>query len=265
MSKKIWIFLLILFILIYFYIPLVYAGTSEENIVALEKMNKELYNNVKIKEYEKSKMLIEEISNIIPSIKYNGLTSTEGIDAITSTVIQTKRSLAALQPNYEAIMTDTTQLYLAVDALTHKKQPLWHRYYSLINQDINKIKQAIKSNDRKLIQVSINNLQYHYNSIKPAAYVANHIYTIEKLDSLLTALNNQGLEQNKELLLQQLEESFQVLFYGGNKETWGGFVQNTILLKTSLGMALIIFLALSYVTWRKFKAGNVTEQNHPSG
>lgn len=226
---------------------------QEENSIRLEDATKSLYKSVKVKDYENSKLLIEEISQIITTVDYKDLTTVEGMEAITSTVVRTKQSLAALEPNYDSILHYTTQLYLAVDALGHKEQPLWHRYYPLLQQDIDSISKAMEENKSNELQVAIQNFQLHYNLLKPAIYVSKSPYLLEQIDSLIKALVNQAEDQDNELIINNLNESIHQLFFGADSETFSKVLAESVIWKTSIIIVLIITLSLSYVIWRKFK------------
>ncbi|OEF99019.1 hypothetical protein BHF71_10185 [Vulcanibacillus modesticaldus] len=255
MSKKLLISFLAIFLIFSSYVTVSNASTEEkkQNIDLLQELTKRLYKSVKLGDYVKSKLLIEEISNLAPSIKYKDLTTVEGMEAISSAIIQTKNSLASLRPKQNIILNNATQLYLAIDALSHKDQPLWHRYYSVLQQDIEKIRKAVKTEDSNQIQLAVQNFLSHYNLIKPAILVSNPPYMVEKIDSLVTAIVRQTDAQNRENVLNQLKGTLHELFYGDDKETIGIIGTDTIIWNTLIGMGLIIFIVLSYVIWRKYQ------------
>ncbi len=259
MYRKFLISLLSLILLSTSILP-VKAAVHDKSLVELQELSERLYKSAKIKDYEKAKMTIEEISVLIPSITYEGLTTVEGMEAISSTIIHTKRSLAALEPQYKSVLFYTTQLHLVIDALGHPEQPLWHRYYSLINKDFEKIKSSIKYGENEMKE-ALQSFQLHYMLIKPALLVSKPAFAIEKIDSLITALISQSISQNKEVILDELQKSIIELFYEGNQETLGGVLKETTIWKTSLGMGFIIFLVLSYVIWRKFKGSYLTSSS----
>lgn len=252
MYKRSVLLVLSLIIMLFFVINSPYSALGE-NSSTLEESTKSLYNSVKIKDYENSRRLIEEISEIITTVDYKDLTTVEGMEAITSTVIRTKQSLSALEPNYDLLLHYTTQLYLAVDALGHKEQPLWHRYYNLIKQDLESINEAMNVNKSNELQVAIQNFQLHYNLLKPAIYVSKSPYLLEQIDSLIKALVNQAEGQDNKLIMDNLNESIHQLFFGVDSETFSKVIAENIIWKSSIIIILIITLSLSYVVWRKFK------------
>lgn len=258
MYRKI-IILLVISLLYTYFVPLTYADANDK-VEQLEDLSKLLYENAKLKEYAKAKQIIEEISLLLPSIDFTSLTSVEGMEAITSTVINTKKSLAAIKPNHDTIIQNSTQLYLAVDALIHKEQPLWHRYYFVLSQDIDKINKSLDEGNLTKSQLEIQNFQLHYMIIKPAIYVTKQPYLIEKIDSLIIALNNQTVNQNKKNILQELNITVHELFYGQEQATWNSGINDKILWETSFGMGLIIFVVLSYVIWRKSHSTNYKDK-----
>jgi len=252
MLKRI-VYLFISLIIMQFFVSNVQVQALEEDSLKLENTTKSLYQSVKIKDYENSKLLIEEIANLITTVDFKDLTTVEGMEAITSTVVRTKQSLAALEPNYDSILHYTTQLYLAVDALGHKDQPIWLRYYPLIQQDLESIAKTIDNNEQSEMQVAIQNFQLHYNLLKPAIYVSKSPYLLEQIDSLIKALVNQPEGQDSELIVENLNESIHQLFFGADHETFSKVLAESIIWKTAIIIALIIILSLSYVIWRKFK------------
>ncbi|GBF11715.1 sporulation protein YpjB [Tepidibacillus sp. HK-1] len=244
----------IIFFFFQLYIPFVHASETEESkLQELQRLSQIFYEKVKIKEYAAAKGELVKLSLLFPTISYKGLTTTEGIEAISAVIIHSKKELAAISPNEKSILYSATQLYLAIDALTHPLQPYWHRYYSVINKDLNTIEQKIKSKDAKQIEVAYTHFQNDYLLIRPAIIVVKPPYVVERTDSLIKALVSQQVDQNKEILLNQLRTNINQLFYGDGKETWVNYMGENTIWRTSVGMGITIFIALSYVIWRKFK------------
>lgn len=258
MLKKIIKCLLLIVTIAYIYLNNVPSNANQQSdIKTLEELSMSLYESVQVKDYENAKLIIEEIADIFPNIDYKGLTNVEGIEALSKSIINTKKVLASLEPKYSTILNNVTQLRLAVDALSHKEQPLWKRYYSVIYQDIEQIRRAYQKQDENQLQESIKGFELHYKLIKPALLVSEKKYIVEKIDSLIVALISHVGKENYEKLINELQSSFQQLFYGTDIDVIGGITYKSILGQVSIGVILIILLTLSYVVLKKYNARSV--------
>lgn len=258
MLKKIIICLLVLLIIGYIYLNNLPSNANQQSeLDALEELSISLYDSVQLKDYENAKLLVEEIADIFTSIDYHGLTDIEGIEALSQSIINSKKSLASLEPNYSSILNNITQLRLAIDALTHKEQPLWNRYYTVIQKDIEEISKAYRSEDKKQLQESIKGFDLHYNLIKSALLVSEKKLLVEKIDSIVAALYTQTDSKNYGELISKLDSSFQQLFYGTEIKVIGGISHKSLITQVSFGISLIIILALSYSVLKKFRARSI--------
>ncbi|MGD9678617.1 MAG: sporulation protein YpjB [Vulcanibacillus sp.] len=230
-----------------------YDGKQNDNLEKLQNLNYSFYQSVKIKDYSRSKNILEEITQVYLNTQLNSITTVEGIEAITSSIKGTKQLLSNKESNHNDIIYSVTQLHLAIDTLTHKEQPLWHRYYSVVEQDITEIRKTINDSDNNRTEEYIRTFQDHFNLIKPAILVSEQAYLVENIDSLITALIKQNISPNKDMILNQLQSSIHQIFYGSEYDTMGGITIKSFLWKASLLVGLIIFLVLSYVIWRKIK------------
>jgi len=254
MIKKIGYIILTFILIISFNTTITNANVSKSpSVISIQKLTQNLVAFVEKKDYENAKLIANQLSDQLPDVSFKGFTSVEGIDAIASTLIQVKRNLAAISPNENQISFSTIQLQLAIDALVHKEQPLWERYYSILRMDINDIDKVLKSNQVDQIDTSIQKYHNDYLLIRPAIQVSKPAYVVEKMDSLYTALTSQSIEQNKETIINQFKEALDDLFYGNIKDVIGKVVEERTLWNTTLGMGLLIFVALSYVLWKKFR------------
>ncbi|WP_339062745.1 sporulation protein YpjB [Tepidibacillus marianensis] len=257
MIKKVGYLTLTFILLFLFNITSTKANNSESpSVITIQKLTQNLITFVEMKDFEKAKLTAEQLSAQLTAVSYKGITSVEGMEAITSTTIQVKRNLAALSPNMDRISFSTIQLQLAIDALDHKEQPLWKRYYTILKTDLNDVEKALSNNKTEQMNAAIQKYERDYQLIRPAIQVSKPAYVVEKMDSLHTALTSQRVDQNKEILISQLKEAIDDLFYGNEKDVIGKVVEEKTLWNTTFGIGLLIFIALSYVIWKKFKASD---------
>ena len=248
---------LLLFSLLIYPISIIYGQEQQEpREEKITRLSIELLELVKRQQYGEAKQIIEEIAVLFPTIEYEGLTTVEGIEAISSTIIQVKGELAAIKPQYNTAIYHTTQLYLALDALFHPSQPIWNRYYFKINNDIQEIQRTIGAKEQQAFEEALQALQSHYLLIKPSLYVSKPPYILEKIDSLIVGISTQR-DVDKELLVNQLKAEFELIFHGNEEEAFGNQIGRNTFWTTSFGMATVIFIVLSYVIWRKFKGEQV--------
>ncbi|MFV9510674.1 sporulation protein YpjB [Tepidibacillus sp. LV47] len=258
MSKKIGYGIMISFLVFFFFFTYTKANNPENpSIASIQRLTQYLVELVQRKDYDQAKQVIEQLNSQLLAVPYKGITSVEGMKAIASLAIQIKKNLSKLSPEEELISYLTTQFQLAIDALNHKEQPLWKRYYSTLQTDIKEMETAISMNQKEKFDSALKKYQEHYQLIKPALQISKPDYIVEKIDSLHTALTSQKVDQNKEIILSQLKEAITELFFGNEKDVIGKIVEEKTLWNTTLGMGFVIFIVLSYVIWRKFKGAKI--------
>jgi len=244
MLKKIILVIIFVVVLLQLNISTGESEVSPQSFNTIQELTNKLYQEVKVDNFQEAKSTIQSISKEITNVRYGDQITVEGMDALADTIIETKRNLAAIKPNSDNILYSTIRLYLAVDSLTHQKQPLWLGYYNLLIKDIK--------------NQSILDYKNHYDLIKPAMLVSNKSYFIEKIDSIIVALVNNQVDDNKDVLLLQLKDTTREAFHGSEQETWSKVMKESTIYESSLGMGLIIFLVLTYVSWRKFRGAYLT-------
>lgn len=176
----------------------------------------------------------------------------EQAQILLDSIVQAKNTLNPIEPNQEQVERKIWRLRLALDAVSHKKQPLWINYYPTLAKTISEVMYSIEHNERDRFYHLLNQLSAQFEMVRPAMIVSHPPGVVEKLDSQLSYLQtNKGeLWQNKDQAMQMLKAIERQL-----KTAFFQKVDNSLqsLLFIILGIGTLICSVLSYVAWRKYK------------
>lgn len=176
----------------------------------------------------------------------------EQAQILLDSIVQAKNTLNPIEPNQEQVEHKIWRLRLALDAVSHKKQPLWINYYPTLAKTISEVMYSIEHNERDRFYHLLNQLSAQFEMVRPAMIVSHPPGVVEKLDSQLSYLQtNKGeLWQNKDRAMQMMKA-----FERQMKTAFFQKVDNSLqsLLFIILGIGTLICSVLSYVAWRKYK------------
>lgn len=176
----------------------------------------------------------------------------EQAQILLDSIVQAKNTLNPIEPNQEQVERKIWRLRLALDAVSHKKQPLWINYYPTLAKTISEVMYSLEHNKRDRFYHLLNQLSAQFEMVRPAMIVSHPPGVVEKLDSQLSYLQtNKGeLWQNKDQAMQMLKAIERQL-----KTAFFQKVDNSLqsLLFIILGIGTLICSVLSYVAWRKYK------------
>lgn len=244
-----------------------------EQVKRLEFLNQiadEMYKQTMDGQVTEARNKLMQISDQIPKIHFVGVTSVEGLNALTETITQAKRVYNAAAYSPEEGQIAVAKIRLATDALTHKNQPMWLQYYKVLQDDTSMLSQDIKANKQQEALADFGKLSQHIAIIHPSMMISRDAASVEKLDSLLVFLRTNL--NSKPMSIRQLESGVDHLhhilddLFLKNKDAIA-FVPITDPRQPiiwSLGIGLIIVSVLSFVGWRMYQSGRhivaVTQQ-----
>ncbi|MNH99427.1 Sporulation protein YpjB (SpoYpjB) [compost metagenome] len=162
------------------------ALTGRNAAQRLDEAAEALYGYVLEGDVVKARQASEKVSQIFVSSSFEGLTSVEGINALSDVIIDLKATLAAAQIHPEQWEAAAAKLRLAADSLNHPRQPMWMQYYKLIREDLNDMEQKAAANDLKGWQNTLERLQSRYDNIRPAVIISRPPETVSAFDSWLS-------------------------------------------------------------------------------
>ncbi|MBP1999565.1 sporulation protein YpjB [Paenibacillus shirakamiensis] len=246
-----------------------YAGSeaSVSTVVAnqlkeLDSASEALYRYMQDGDGERAQIEMSKVVQLLVDIPYKGLSSVEGIHALTETVLNTREALARSDHSVEEWRASSSKLRLAIDSLLHKDQALWHQYYRLISNDVDLIIRARAEGSAQEVKSSVQSLNTHYQTIRAAAIIQKDPSLIHQFDSWLSYL--QGISTTKKMdaealkgVLDQGDELVQSLF--GKKKTEPVLLPmagNAHPLRWGLLIGGWIILALMYTGFRNYTTYN---------
>lgn len=230
-------------------------------IAFLNQIADEMYKQTMDGQVIEARNKLMQMSDQIPKIHFEGVTSVEGLNALTETITQAKRVYNAAAYSPEEGQIAVAKIRLATDALTHKNQPMWLQYYKVLQNDTNILNESVKANKQKEALANFGKLSQHIAIIHPSLLISRDASSVEKLDSLLafirTNVNSQPMSVRQlESGLDHLNHVLDDLFMK-NKDAIA-FVPITDPRQPiiwSLGIGLIIVSVLSFVGWRMYQSG----------
>ena len=97
----------------------------------------EMYKQTMDGQVTEARNKLMQMSDQIPKIHFEGITSVEGLNALTETITRAKRVYNAADYSPEEGQVAVAKIRLATDALSHKNQPMWLQYYKVLQNDTN--------------------------------------------------------------------------------------------------------------------------------
>ncbi|QUL52856.1 sporulation protein [Paenibacillus tritici] len=162
------------------------ALTARSGAQRLEAAAEALYGYVLEGDVLKARKEAEEISQIFIASSFEGLTSVEGVNALSSVILDMKSELAAAQPAPQRWEAAAAKLRLAANSLNHPRQPMWLQYYKLVREDLNDMEQSATASDLKSWTAALARLQSRYANIRPAVIISRPAETVKEFDSWIS-------------------------------------------------------------------------------
>ena len=236
-------------------------GNAKGNALLLEQAAETLYGHVLEGDVMKVREDTEKISQLFTSSSFEGLTSVEGINALSGVIIDLKAAVAGAQVSPQRWESAAAKLRLAVNSLNHPRQPLWSQYYKLIREDLNTMKKSATENNIQAWNAALQRLQSRYETIRPAVIISKPPEEVNTFDSWLSyaagvVTSSQPIERSRLLeIVTYGEEAVRILF-GKEKEEP---VLSLPMAPQEYGIwgllgAFFIIGALVYTGFRKYRA-----------
>ncbi|WP_379162413.1 sporulation protein YpjB [Paenibacillus sp. sgz5001063] len=162
------------------------ALTARNAAQRLDEAAEALYGYVLEGNVVKARQQSEKVSQIFVSSSFEGLTTVEGINALSDVIIDLKATLAAAQIDPQKWEAAAAKLRLAANSLNHPRQPMWLQYYKLIREDLNDMEKSAAANDLKSWQTALERLQSRYDNIRPAIIISRSPETVNAFDTWLS-------------------------------------------------------------------------------
>lgn len=162
------------------------ALTGRSGAQRLDQAAEALYGYVLEGDVIKARQESEEISQIFISSSFEGLTSVEGINALSAAIMDVKSAMAGVEAAPAKWEAAAARLRLAANSLNHPRQPMWLQYYKLVREDLNDMEQSAAGNDLKSWKAALTRLQSRYENIRPAVIISRAPESVNAFDSWLS-------------------------------------------------------------------------------
>ncbi|TVY04590.1 sporulation protein YpjB [Cohnella terricola] len=226
-----------------------------------------LYEDVNAGLMRSASQRLTDIEEQFRNLSMKEIATAEGIHALAQTITELKRTSAAVKRDITKWKSGAAALRLAADALAHPDKPIWHRYRTVLQEDLAKIGQALPKQTSvsgpapRTAVAAFDQLSSHYSVIRTAALLRNEPWIIERSDSVLRyASRIYRAESPKGELLQSTVEPLKEAINGlfpSNKEASTAVVPPVGVVPPSWGwsamMGSFIVTILTWVGWRRYK------------
>mgnify|MGYP001490774071 CR=1 FL=1 len=233
-------------------------GSVARSLEDFNKTSEELYRYASEGKLEQALTTMKLLEKQATSMSFAGATGLEGVEALFASIIEMKRSLAAIHPDRREIARNAARLRLAADALAGKPQPMWHQYYNVLRNDLDAMRTANRDKQAEALRASYAQLKEHYQMIRPSILISFEASQNEKWVSLLASLDQAVgasviRHDQVETLLPGLGALIDETF---GREHEAAFVpvpdsERPVLVTVLIGS--IIIAVLAYVGWLKYR------------
>jgi len=213
-----------------------------------------MYQEVMDGNYLEARQLIKSIGDQVVGMEFAGITTVEGLEALTQAITNANRLINAVQTEPDRLKTAAAQVRLSTDALLHKHQPLWFEYYQTLKLDTERLKEAVKTGQN--IILSAQQLQAHYAVIRPAVLISRSPEVNVRIESLIAYFMQQVGSQGEALLsnVDELMQAWNELFEKQDVSAYLPFRDEKQPIFWSLVIGSIIVTVLCFVAWRKYES-----------
>jgi sporulation protein YpjB len=232
------------------------AETSKQ-IERFSQMGNEVYTKTVKGDFLEARKEIIQMSELIPQMRLEGVTTIQGIKAMADTLLQAIKVYNAVQLDTEQALFQSARIRLMADALSHPNTPLWLQYNKVIQEELHVMEQASKQKKYEELKTAFIALKKHYLSIQPALQVSLHEAEAAKLESVFQFMQNElqtapiksvNLIHAIKTLQNVMDDLFQIK---AEATAYLPFMEpNEPKLHWMIVLAAIIMIILGFAAWR---------------
>jgi sporulation protein YpjB len=231
---------------------------QKQQVKLLNQTAEDLYQRMQKGDVAGGRVVLQQISDQVTQIPFEGVTSVEGLSAFTDTISQAKRVLAAVAFDPGAGQVAAAKIRLAADALTHTSQPMWLQFYKQLQDDVDTLEQAAKSGDKSGLQDKVQHLEQHYGTVHPSLIISRPAEDVEKMDSLLAFVRSQSFGQQAPFrnvlnAVPPMRQTLDKLFMKRETTAYLPYPEQQNPILWTLGLGSVILGALGFAGWRLSK------------
>lgn len=249
-------------------------GETSEPLKELDLAAEALYHDMQNGNVEGAHEQIEKVTQIVQGLSFTGLTSVEGIHALTESIMDVQQTLVKAEPSVETWAVTSARLRLAINSLVHKNEAMWLQYHKIMVEDLKELAKARNEGSLAAVRGAFVSLHDHYEMIRPAAMIGKGSSSIVLMDSWISYLERASADPSLEKAKwnQTLDQGTTLLnqLFGRNKDEPVLLPLNDF--STPWRWTLLIggwiAVALLYTAFRKYRTDQqlqaVSRKNSPS-
>ncbi|MEK8127372.1 sporulation protein YpjB [Paenibacillus filicis] len=231
---------------------------QRQQVKLLNETAEELYQRMQKGDVDGGRVVLQQISDQVTQLPFEGVTSVEGMNAFTETISQAKRVLTSVSADPGAGQVAAAKIRLAADALTHTSQPMWLQFYKQLQDDVDAVEQSAKTGNRSGLQDKVQHLEQHYSTVHPSLVISRPAEDVEKMDSLLTFVKSQSFGQqapfrNVANAVPPMRQMLDKLFMKRETTAYLPYPEQQNPILWTIGLGSFILAALGFAGWRLSK------------
>lgn len=232
-----------------------------EALKQVEQLNvaaDEMYSKLVQGDVTTARTRLSEIGDKLPQIRFNGIATVEGIQALTDSVVEAKRELNAVAYSKLEGQQAAARVRLATDALTHKNEPMWLQYYKGMKESVSSLQHAVQTSKVEEAKKSLAGLSEQYKVIRPSVIISRTPSEVERLDSLFSFMNTQlnaAKWDTKNIIggIDHMNSELDTIFQRKDAEAFVPYVEPSSPIWGIAFLGSIIVAVLAFAAWRIFQ------------
>lgn len=218
----------------------------------------EMYTKVVQGDVETARTKLNELGDQVTRIRFDGIASVEGVQALAGSIVDAKRELAAAAYSKLEGQQAAARVRLATDALTHKQEPMWLQYYKGMKEHVYAVQHAVEAGQQQESLKQLAGLSELYKVIKPSVIISRTPSEVERMESLFSFMNTQLNASKWDMNniksgIGHLEEELNRLFQRKEAEAFVPYVQPSNPVWSIAFLGSIIVMVLAFAAWRIFQ------------
>lgn len=161
-------------------------SSSRASALELERLAEALYRYASEGDINKARDTAAAAAELFTASSFGGLTSVEGINALSGTIIDMKAAIAGVNLQPEEWKSAAARFRLAANSLAHPSQPMWQQYYKLMLEDMRTLEQSGNNSDQTAWKSAVSRIAEKYEMIRPAVIIAKGPVEVNRFDAWLS-------------------------------------------------------------------------------
>ncbi|WP_127588585.1 sporulation protein YpjB [Paenibacillus koleovorans] len=234
------------------------ASETLKQVEQLDAAADLMYKKVIEGDIDTARVKLSEVGDKLTQIRFTGIATVEGIQALTDSVIDAKRELNATSFSAFEGQLAAAKVRLATDALSHRNQPMWLQYYKGMKENVKQLEDSARAGRVEPARTALASLSKHYAVIRPAVILNREVHEVERLESLFSFLNTQVNAERWDMKqlgsgIEHMSAMIDQLFHRKDAEAFLPLLDQPNPTLWVAGLGTIIIAVLAFAAWRIFR------------